>query len=304
MSSPSDAAVIVCTRNRADMLRDALAAIAASTPAETEVLVVDSASDTPDTRRVAEEAGVGYHRAGSGLSVARNAGLTTTARPLVVFTDDDCLPTAGWIERLVAHFDDGRVAGATGRMLDHMASDDTAYDRAARYVEPLDGLDAGHGAVMAFRREVLLRLGGFDEVMGAGRPLAGAEDLDMFVRVLRAGRHIIHDATCIVRHANTRVGDAYVELHRGYGLGIGALVGKWLRIDLLLGARIGWVVTGRAVARLVRSRGRDSASDRALLAGIVAGVWRVRHLRIAGERFVPPRSRSRVPTLTPEEAAA
>ncbi|KJL40343.1 glycosyltransferase [Microbacterium trichothecenolyticum] len=306
MPSPSDVTVIVCSRNRSEMLRDGLAAILSSTPAEADVLVVDSASDTAETRDVATDAGVASTRAGRGLSVARNAGITTATRPLVVFTDDDCRPTEGWIEHLIVPFADDRVAAVTGRMLDHTSSADAPYDRPARYETAISGLDAGHGAVMAFRRDVLLRLGGFDDLMGAGQRLAGAEDLDIFIRLLRAGAHVVHSAECVVLHANTRVGAAYVELHRGYGLGLGALVGKWLRRDPRFGVRIGWTLTRRTVARIARARrqGRAFEHERALLGGIFAGAWAVRRAPIVGERFVPPWSPDGMPTLRMEGALA
>lgn len=306
MLSPSDVTVIVCSRNRPDMLRDGLASILASTPPSTEVMVVDSESDTAETIEVAAAAGVACTRAGRGLSVARNAGITTAVRPIVVFTDDDCRPTAGWIQHLVAPFADERVAAVTGRMLDHTASADAPYERPERYETPISGIDAGHGAVMAFRREVLLRLGGFDDVMGAGQRLAGAEDLDIFIRLLLAGTHVVHAGDCVVLHANTRVGDAYVELHRGYGLGLGALVGKWLRLDPWFGLRVGWTLSRRTAARIARARRqrRPSGHERALLGGIFAGIWAVRRVPIVGERFVPPWSSETMPVLRGEGALA
>ncbi|GAA5200933.1 glycosyltransferase [Microbacterium jejuense] len=302
MPTPSDITVIVCSRNRPAMLRGALAAILAASPEAAEVLVVDSASDGPDTRTAAEAAGVACVRSARGLSVARNAGITASRRPIVVFTDDDCRPTEGWIERLLVCFDDDEVGAATGRMLDHTEAADAPYSRAERYRTPISGIDAGHGAVMAFRRELLLRLGGFDDVMGAGQRLAGAEDLDIFVRILRAGSDVVHDARCVVLHANTREGEAYVQLHRGYGLGLGALTGKWLRLDPVFGLRLGWRLAGRAVARILRAarRGAPTAPDRALLAGMLAGVWEVRGLRLVGERFVPPWTDDELPVLRAE----
>lgn len=292
MPSPSDVSVIVCTRNRPEYLDNALRAIAEATPPETEVIVVDSGSDDDRTREIAQREGVRYVRSDRGLSIARNAGIAASGRPLVMFTDDDCLPTPGWIERAVSGFADLRTGAVTGRMLDHTSDEDEPYERRARYTRPLSGLDAGHGAVMAFRRELLLRLGGFDETMGAGQPLAGAEDLDIFVRIIRAGSRVVHDQRCIVRHANTRVGEEYVRLHRGYGLGLGALIGKWLRIDPWFGARVAWRIYGRSVTRIVRTRARagDSAHDEALLVGALAGVRRTWRVPIVGERFVPPAS--------------
>lgn len=301
MPTPADMTVVICSRNREDMLRDAIAAVQSATPVETDVLVVDSASDGDGTRRVAEQAGVAYVRAGRGLSVARNVGITTASRPLVVFTDDDCRPQDGWVERLSARFDDPDVLAVTGRMLDHTIGADAPYARAERYEKPLSGLDAGHGAVMAFRREALLRLGGFDDVLGAGQRHAGAEDLDIFIRLVRAGGIVVHEGDAVVLHANTRVGEAYVELYRGYGRGLGALVGKWIRLDPWFGIRLGWVLVGRATRRIVASRA-SSSHDRALLAGLAGAVWDTRRLPLFGERFVPPWESTRTPVLLMEGA--
>ena len=51
----------------------------------------------------------------------------------------------------------------------------------------------GHGANMAFRRTTLEAVGGFDEAMGAGAPIPGAEDKDIFWRVVRAGWRAGHE---------------------------------------------------------------------------------------------------------------
>lgn len=299
MPSPSDVTVIVCTRDRPEMLRGALEAIRFSTPREVAVLVVDSASTDSATREVAEAGRVGYVRSGKGLSVARNVGITTADRPIVIFTDDDCRPTEGWVENLIVHFDDESVSAATGRMLDHTVSADAPYHRETRYTRPLSGIDAGHGAVMAFRRDVLLRLGGFDDLMGAGQPMAGAEDLDIFIRILRGGTSIVHDGTCIVLHANTRLGEAYVQLHRGYGRGLGALITKWLRTDAMFGVSVGWRLSGRTIARIIRARsaGRSADHDVALLSGVAEGIRATWRTPLVGERFVPPWQVGGIPAL-------
>ena len=289
MLTPSDISVIVCTRNRPAFLREALAAIRKTTPRETEVVVVDSASDTDETRLIAEEAGVVYVRAGAGLSVARNAGIHASGRPFVIFTDDDCLPEEGWIDVVLPHFDDPTVGAVTGRMLHRSESAAKApYRRERLYRTPVEGLDAGHGALMAFRREMLLRMGGFDDQLGAGKPWAGAEDLDIFVRIARGGSTIVHDETCIVWHNNTREGQDYVNLHRGYGRGLGAMIAKWVRIDPVLGARLAWRLGGRSVVRIVRAfaRNKPGAHEHAMFSGIVTGARQAWRSPVIGERFV------------------
>ncbi|TPX04002.1 glycosyltransferase, partial [Schumannella luteola] len=170
MPSPSELAVVVCSRERAEMLSAALVTIVAHTPREAEILVVDSASTTSATIDVARAAGVRYVRTDTkGLSIARNVGLAATRRPYLVYTDDDCVAVERWTEGILERFADEAVGSVTGEMIDHTLADEVAPGEPRRYERVLDGLDAGHGALMAFRRDVLVELGGFDEVLGAGR---------------------------------------------------------------------------------------------------------------------------------------
>ncbi|MET2011727.1 glycosyltransferase [Microbacterium chocolatum] len=297
--APEDVTVIVCSRDRPEMLRAALTSVQEASPPEVGVLVVDSGSETDETRDVAADAGVDYVRAHRGLSIARNAGLVAADSPIVIFTDDDCHPAPGWIEAALPHFAEARVATVTGRMLDHTVAEDAPYHRRSRYERPVTGIDAGHGAVMAFRREVVLRIGGFDDALGAGQPMAGAEDLDIFTRMLLAGTSIVHEPDCLVRHTNTRAGDAYVRLHEGYGRGLGAYLVKHLRTHPVLGLRLGWRLKGRTLVRIARGlrRRRSVAHDVALLRGMAVGARTMWRTPIVGERFVPPWQRRGLPAL-------
>ncbi len=74
--------------------------LAATQGGAAEVLVVDSASAAPETRRVAESfPGVRYIRlARKGLNVARNAAMHSASGEIVVFIDDDAVPDKGWLD--------------------------------------------------------------------------------------------------------------------------------------------------------------------------------------------------------------
>ncbi|KQM82785.1 glycosyltransferase family 2 protein [Agromyces sp. Leaf222] len=289
MPTPRDLAVIVCTRNRATMLGAALASILESVPGDVEVLVVDSASDDGSTRDAAITAGASYVRSDiRGLSIARDLGLRTSTRPLVLFTDDDCVAVAGWIDPVLEHFGDEVVGAVTGRMLDHTLVGTGGVEAPKRYTKTVQGIDAGHGAVMAFRRELVLELGGFDPVLGAGRTLAGAEDLDMFCRILDAGHAIVHDPSCVIHHMNTRQGDSYTELHHGYGLGLGALANKLLRLRFTVGVATLAVLLKRTGGRTLRHLRdpRKGKADRAMLRGIRQGFFAGAGMRLDGSTFV------------------
>lgn len=292
MRSPDELAVVVCTRDRAAMLRECLASIAAATPSETEVVVVDSASKGPATREVVEAAGVRYMRSEiPGLSIARNIGLVATTRPYVVYTDDDCRAVAGWTTALLEAFDDSSVGAVTGSMLDEApVGEPGPFEPPRRMTKITEGLDAGHGALMAFDRHLVLDLGGFDHLLGAGRKLAGAEDLDMFCRVLDAGRAVVFEPRSSVHHAHTRDNDAYATLHRGYGLGLGAMMNRWVRTHPVTGLALTWIVLRRSVAGAIRSAlpprdSRHSRAARALLSGVLDGFWIAARMRLNGDRF-------------------
>jgi glycosyltransferase involved in cell wall biosynthesis len=300
MASSIDVTIVVCTRDRAELLRSALSAIRANSPDDVDVVVVDSASPTSATRGVARDSDVRYVRTDiKGLSIARNIGLRATDRPIVVYTDDDCEVTPGWLDALVAAFAD-EVGAVTGRLLDHSA-DAGSPPLARRVSRTRDGLDAGHGALMAYRRELLDRLGGFDEVLGAGRRAAGAEDLDMFCRVLKSGSQVAIEPRSVVRHIFTRDDEEFMTLNAGYGRGLGAMSNKWLRFSFGLGVQLTFVMLLRAArraARHARNR-RMRAGALSLLRGIVVGFVEAVPYRVRSQRFVdrtPP-----APILLPRD---
>src|SRR4051812_38683398 len=105
--------ILICTYNRAGLLRETLAALQSmSMPADcaVEILIVDnnSTDDTPHV--VSESAGVGPMRVvylretRQGKSFALNRGLEHARGDILALTDDDVLPSAHWLERIVEDF--------------------------------------------------------------------------------------------------------------------------------------------------------------------------------------------------------
>lgn len=299
MATLSDVAVLICSRERAALLSNALRVMRLHTSSAVEVIVVDSASTTDATRRVALDAGVKYVRTDiKGLSIARNIGLASTERQIVVYTDDDCEATPGWIEALLPHFSSG-VGGVTGLLLDADAVASTSGPPSV-LTRTRQGLDAGHGAIMSFDRRLLLRIGGFDEVLGTGRTAAGAEDLDIFCRVLRHGETIVREPGAAVRHIYTRDDSAFAELNRGYGLGLGAMASKWIRFDTLHGIALLGIMILRGLSRAIRHRRnrRMRTGAMMLLSGTFIALARYARNPLSGQCFVdehPPEPIAIVP---------
>ncbi|MDO0973983.1 HAD-IIIA family hydrolase [Mycolicibacterium frederiksbergense] len=125
---------------------------------------------------------------GRGPAAARNIGWRATTTRWVCFLDDDVIPGHDWFTAAAADLRAADTADAAASQaeirvpvpIDRRVSDDerrTTQLATARWIT----------ADMAYRRDVLVQAGGFDERF----PRAYREDSDLAVRVVRAGHHII-----------------------------------------------------------------------------------------------------------------
>lgn len=221
--------VVVCTRDRAQRLADALPAVTASMHPADELIVVDSASLDLEVAVVAERSGARLLRAARpGLGHARNIGWRAARRPIIAFTDDDCRPLGDWPARLAAGFADSSIGMVYGRVVAAGAGAPVSvHDSHTGY--RIDTLSAGsvdrlgHGANFAIRREVLDELDGFADDLGAGSRLRAGEDIDLAVRVLAKGWAIAYLPDATVHHDQWRGRLAGVRIMYGYGMGAGAV---------------------------------------------------------------------------------
>ncbi len=57
---------------------------------------------------------------------------------------------------------------------------------------------------MAFHRETLLSLGGFDPALDVGGPAGGGGDVDIFHRLVAAGHSLVYEPAALVWHQHRR----------------------------------------------------------------------------------------------------
>ena len=289
--------VVVCTRDRPAQLGRALPRIIEALRPNDELVVVDSASSTDATAKVADALGVRHVRVGEpGLARARNAGIRESRNPLVAFTDDDCFPDDGWLSAAARAFDEREVGLVTGRVRSNRPaseSNSTLDVGERRVIEGVtDPAELGHGANMVFRREALETIGSFDERLGAGTPSRSAEDVDAFFRVLDAGWKLVYEPDACVLHDQWREGES-LALRYAYGMGSGAFWAKVLaRHPRLAVGRIAHSLVRRGMVPLVRALpARDWVTVRrhaAWTGGFLVGVLtRAR----AARRWSPRRAR-------------
>lgn len=173
--------VVVITHNCAEYLGRCLDALRRQTFTDLEILVVDDGSDdgTEELVKGIEDPRVVYERNArrEGRPRARNRGTELATGELIFSTDADCLPIRTWVEEGVRVFRDRGCAGVEGR-----TRPVEALTLAQRSVFNEEG-GQWQTCNIAYRRDVLLRAGGFDE-----RYVFAYEDRDLALRVLREGR--------------------------------------------------------------------------------------------------------------------
>ena len=229
MRPPPTLAVIIPARNEARVIGACLRSVAAQGwPAgRLEVIVIDDGS-TDETGAIA--AGLGatvLQTGGVGPSRGRNLALRQTGAELCLFTDADCELHAGFLDALVGALEAAGpgVAGVGGRQL--APPDAPAYARrvqrfleAAGFVSDYARTDARVAATShnpsccaLLRRQAVLAMGGFRD------DLWPCEDLDLDLRLRRAGHRLVFVPDALVYHHRPETPAALARMMRNYGRG-------------------------------------------------------------------------------------
>ncbi len=196
--------IVLSTRDRPDQLAGALLPLKRLRYDSYEVLVVDNAPSGDETAGrfqeiVGDDPRFRYTlEPRPGLSRARNRGLAEATHDHVAFTDDDALVDPLWLDGLARGFGRSENVGCVTGLVPSAQLDTPPqryfdqrvwwsavieshlYDLATRAREsrlfPYDAGRIGTGANFAVDRNLMRRLGGFDEALGAGSPTRGGED--------------------------------------------------------------------------------------------------------------------------------
>jgi glycosyltransferase involved in cell wall biosynthesis len=317
--------VVLCTKDHPGALRRVLRTLQQAEYGAFEVLVVDNAPSSNATRECVKEFAVTDPRIRylvemrGGLSRARNAGLADALYDWVAFTDDDVLVDPWWLRGVERGIRRGAEVGCvTGlvppaslvepaqRYFDERISWTASlvprvYDLDKRQGDnalyPYGAGIFGTGANFAVDRRLVERIGGFDTALGAGTPTNSGEDLDMFLRVLLAGRAIAYESSAVIWHIHRSDSEALGRQMYNYGLGLTAYLAKHM-----LDPSTRWQMlkrVPRGTRRLIHLWSRARAAQqglpraaanagyiRAELRGMIAGplaYWHARRL----ERTLP-----------------
>jgi len=212
--------VLVCTHNRAELLRGALESLEGQSldRARFEVLVIDNAStdatpavvaecaarDTIDIRCVREMT--------LGLDAARNRGVREAAGEIVAFLDDDARARDDWAAKILEGFErhDAPILGGRVDLIWESPRPVWFSDALLRYlihcdygpeVVPVTSPPWLYGTNVAFRRSLFQELGLFRlDLDRKGESLMGGGDTEFFKRAHAHGHRLLYLPSLVVRH--------------------------------------------------------------------------------------------------------
>ncbi|GAP96217.1 glycosyltransferase family 2 protein [Leptolyngbya sp. NIES-2104] len=245
--------VAICTKDRPEQLARCLNSLLKVQSDQVEIVVIDNApSDDRTQKLVATLPTVRYvQEPKAGLNFARNRALEVANTELLAFLDDDVVVDRLWLDGLITAWAENPDAAAwTGLVLPYELETESqilfesrgGFGRGfekIRYGQILPGNSLypcgagifGAGCNMAFRRDILLKLDGFDEALDTGAPLPGGGDLDIFYRIIRSNNVLVYEPQYLVYHQHRRESEKLRRQYWSWGLGLMAFVAKSYQSD-------------------------------------------------------------------------
>jgi len=179
-----------------------------------ETIVVDSYS-TDDTKKVKEQYPIRFVSIREKSMVkARNVGYTLAQGDIVAFLDDDVMVHPQWSEYLLKAYETAQIGGVGGRVIpydtprnSYQKVKTTSVGKVFRtglvvgnYDMPLDSpvtVDSLIGCNMSFRKEVMKKVGSFDENYAGN---CFRDDTDYCLRVKKEGYKLLYQPKALVWH--------------------------------------------------------------------------------------------------------
>jgi GT2 family glycosyltransferase len=220
--------VVVCSYNGSRTIGETLTRLKGLNYPDYEIIVVDDGSSD----KVSEIASIHevclIRQENLGLSAARNSGLAAARGEIVAYIDDDAYPDADWLSYLAAAFQAAPYAGVGGPNLSPADDGRIAACVANAPGGPVHVLltdsIAEHipGCNMAFRRDCLEAVGGFDP-----RFRVAGDDVDLCWRLQDRGWKLGFSPAALVWHHRRASVRSYLRQQRGYAKAEALLAEKW-----------------------------------------------------------------------------
>ncbi|MAE77115.1 MAG: glycosyl transferase [Planctomycetes bacterium] len=221
--------VVVCTYNGSKTIRECLSGLSRLDYRNHEVIVVDDGS-TDGTRDIIGEFDVRLVALAQnhGLSHARNVGMREATGEIVAYIDDDAWPDPDWLSYLALTFLNTDHVGVGGPNLppsgDGFVADCVAHSPGGPSHVLHSDVEAEHlpGCNMAFRRDAIMAIGGFDT-----QYRAAGDDVDLCWRLQECGGTLGFSPGAMVWHHRRASVKGYLKQQWSYGKAEAMLEKKW-----------------------------------------------------------------------------
>lgn len=299
MSTPRVSVILVSYNTRDDLLRT-LDALHERAGVPVEVLVVDNASADRSAEAVEQafpQVRVLANRENAGFGRANNQALRLARAPYVLLLNPDCELRPGALQALVARLEaEADVAAVAPRTLNADGTPQVSFGpalglvsewRQRRLVDGVRRRRAGalrradaltrrehepdwlSAACLLARTEALRAVGGFDEEF-----FLYEEDVDLCVRLRRAGWRLVHTASAEARHHLGRAtGQAPARTRLIYQRSHLLYYRKHCGMLQTLGLRLTFVLEALAGLLLRRGPGTDTAQRDAYHRALLRLAW-------------------------------
>jgi GT2 family glycosyltransferase len=203
--------LIIPTLNRGEILCETLSYFFEQDYPNTEIIVVDQSDDF--SAKVLEF----FHQHSNlfkyiqlekkSLPLARNVGLEHAEGDIIIFCDDDVIPTSEFITAHVVNYSDKSIGGVAGKIIEQGSN--SVDTEIVGKITPGGRIISNHnstqkvivewarGGNMSFRKKVILDAGGFD-ISFLGNAIF--EDVDMCFRLRRLKYTLIFDPEAALIH--------------------------------------------------------------------------------------------------------
>jgi glycosyltransferase involved in cell wall biosynthesis len=211
--------VVVCTYNRAEILKGAIESLCSQTADSSlyEIIVVDNNS-TDDTQKVVERfAHFGnvlyYPENRQGLSHARNRGWQAAQGEYVAYIDDDAKASPDWVERIIDAFESvepqpvavgGEIHPWYETTPPQWYTDDfeiRSWGKDKGFLESPKAQSGFSGSNMAFKKSILESYKGFSSEYGmVGSQMRLGDETALFYRIYQNHPLFWYDPDIKVEH--------------------------------------------------------------------------------------------------------
>lgn len=200
--------IIVIATHQKEILFQTLKRLGQLTHPDYEIVIISRGQHLDDTAFLNCNGRLRWHLLGPNDSISpRNRGVQLARGEILLFCDDAIIPTQQWLQAHERNYSDPTIGGVAGKIVENKGEIQTPnvgkINRLTGHlVENFHSntraiVDFGNGCNLSFRKEVLLKVNGFDSrFLGSGL----LEDVDTCLRIKAIGYKLIFEPAASLIH--------------------------------------------------------------------------------------------------------